>query len=115
MVWTSRWLGEALRVAQVPRHEGLGVGQHLADVVAVVVHPFVEQIGDGEEADGGVVPAARQVGRGEAGDERTALCAQRRELVAERRAVARAVVSLARDGFLVPALESGAGAREDRA
>src|SRR5882672_10160637 len=74
-------------------------------MVAVVVHPLVKQVGHGEEADLGMLPAARQVRRREPGHLRHTGAPELEELVIERRPVTLAVLPSARDGVLVPALE----------
>src|SRR5207237_4311723 len=76
---------ELLAVAHGRPHVRLHVGQGLADVVAVVVDPLLEQIPDPQEADLGVLAAAIEIGLAQAAHERRALPPQPRQLVEERR------------------------------
>src|SRR5437763_888376 len=105
--------GEALAVAHVRPDVGLDVGQDLAEVVAVVMDPFVEEIADRQIADLRMVAAARQIRLAQALDETDAVVAKRGQLGEERAAVRVTVSAGARDLVLVPALELRVATRED--
>src|SRR5438045_367381 len=93
---------ELLAVAHGRPHAGLDVGHRLSDVVAVVVHPFVEQLTHAKKSDLGMLAAALEIGLAERPHERRALAAQGPELVEQCRHRPRAVGPGPRHLSLIP-------------
>src|SRR5439155_791940 len=65
-------------------YERLHVGKRLARVVAVVMHPLLEDVADREEAHLGMLAAPRQVAVAQPAHERGAVAAQRRQRLEQR-------------------------------
>src|SRR5207253_10201654 len=99
--------GELLRVTRVRPGPGLHVGEDLLDVVPVVVHPLLEEIGHAEPPDLGMLPAALEVGGGEAAHDLHALRAHALELGHELRGGLHVVAAASGHLVLVPTLELG--------
>src|SRR5213592_3598681 len=105
---------ELLTVPHGRPHVRLHVGQRLADVVPVVVDPFLEQVADPQEADLGVLAPTVEIGLAQTTHERDAVVPQPGEFIEQRGHRPRAVAPRAGDRVLIPALEGRAvGAQDD--
>src|SRR5216117_4196067 len=106
---------ELLRVTHVGPRARLDAGHHLRDVVAVVVHPLVQDVVHGECAHLGVLAALGEVGLVEALDELETHLAEPDELAKQDGGIALPVPPIARHLLLVPLLERAAVLRDDEA
>src|SRR5215204_4229150 len=106
IVRTRVWSTEALRVAHRGPGVRLNVGQHLAQMVGVVVNPLVQEVVDGQKSDFGVVSSAVEI----IGCQRLHECdaggAPPDELYQEFGRVALLVLALAGDSGRIPGRES---------
>jgi hypothetical protein len=84
----------------------LGVGEHLAQVVPIVVNPLVEQLVHPKPADLWMPAAALQIGGAKPGDQAGAVATQCVELGDQRRGWTLAVVPRASDLALIPGFEA---------
>jgi hypothetical protein len=93
----------------------LDVGQQLAQVVAIVMNPLVQEVAHSQVADLRMEASTREIADLELGNEGDAISAERLELGDERRPRTLAVASGPGDFALIPAFEARLAAREDQA
>ena len=87
---------EALGVAHCRPHVRLDVGERLANVVAIMMDPFLEQVPDAEGANPIMGAAARQLTRLQVADQRDRSLPQLDELAQDIGAWPLAVLAIAR-------------------
>src|SRR5579859_4227947 len=105
--------GELLAIAHARPDVRLDVGLQLAEMVSVVVHPLLDQVGHAHVANLLVGAASLQVLFAETAHERHRISSQRVELGKQVARRPLAVIALALDGLLIPARQRRLGLRSE--